>query len=156
MDCFVFDGIIILMGGKIMPSRKDLQKSSEERLNAIKDLYKNKHYDIVCQDSGYVVELGLKAAVCKTLRKNVYPDNIKKYRTHNPDILVNLAKLRDSLNEKKKKNIKFFINWSLISKWSVNFRYEPIGRNKKENAEEVINAIENEEGGVYPWIKENW
>lgn len=139
-----------------MPTREDFKKLSEERLSAIKTLLKNGHYDIVCQDSGYVLEFGLKASVCKTLKRNVYPENIRKYRTHNLNNLIDLAKLKDSLNNKKKNNINFFVNWSLLSKWSVEFRYEPIGKNKKENAEEVVNAIENEKDGVYPWIKENW
>lgn len=139
-----------------MPTREELQDLSEARLNAIKTLYENGIYDIVCQDSGYVVEFGLKSAVCKANEFDEYPENNQTYRTHNLTRLVKLAKLHDKLNERKRNDIAFFTNWSLISKWSVNMRYEPIGEKKESNAKQHINAIENPKDGVHPWNKQNW
>ena len=60
-----------------------------------------------------------------------------KYKKHNPDQLVNLAGLKKALKEEKKN-----VNWSLISRWSVNFRYKPIGTNSEETSIGYINALE--------------
>lgn len=139
-----------------MPTRYELQVMAEKRLEAVKSLHKQGFYDFVCQDSGYVLEFGLKSAVCKRIGKDSYPDNDQKYRTHSLNKLVNLADLRRKLERKKKKDENFFVNWSIASKWSVEFRYQPIGQNEKENAEDFLNAIENPKDGVHPWVKENW
>jgi HEPN domain-containing protein len=139
-----------------MPTRNEFQVLSEARLSAIKNLFAGGLYDIVCQDSGYVVEFGLKSAICKAINTERYPDNKKIYRTHNLTQLVKLARLENDLNEKKVNDAKFFANWSLVSKWSVNMRYQPIGENEEENAKDHINAIENPKDGVHPWIKQNW
>ena len=138
-----------------MTTRQEFQIIAEKRLKGIMTLYINSHYDYVCSDCGYVIEFGLKSAVCKYINVNTYPENSKEYRTHNLIKLVNLSNLLKSLEEKKK-SIEFFINWSLISKWSPEFRYQPIGQNKKENADQYINSINNPKDGVFPWVKENW
>lgn len=136
--------------------RKHLQKLSENRLKSIKVNYNEELYDEVVSDSGLVIEFALKSAVCKSIARDEYPDNIKNYRTHDPERLIDLSRLRNDLEEEKNNNLDFFINWSLLSKWSVNFRYLPPGTHNKDKAEDYINAIESEEGGVYPWIKKRW
>lgn len=139
-----------------MVTRNELQIMAETKLKSIKTLYENGFYDYVCQDSGYVLEFGLKSAVCKSIEQQIYPDNDSAYRTHSLNKLVNLANLRKDLEAKKRRDKNFFVNWSIASKWSVEFRYQPIGKNEKENAEDFMNAVENPKDGVYPWVKENW
>lgn len=53
-------------------------------------------------------------------------------------------------------NPSLFINWSLISNWSESFRYSPIGTNPKTRAEQIINALEDPNDGVFTWIKKRW
>ena len=60
------------------------------------------------------------------------------------------------IENEKVNNLDFFINWSLLSKWSINFRYMPPGTHDANTSNEYINAIEKENGGVYPWIKKRW
>lgn len=139
-----------------MPTRLELQELAEQRLKSVKTLLEKEFYDFVCHDCGYVLEFGLKSAVCKNILSNIYPENDNRYKTHSLDKLVDLASLKIDLENEKRKSIDFFINWSLVSKWSVSFRYDPIGKNKKETAEEYIKAIENQKDGVFPWIKKNW
>jgi hypothetical protein len=140
----------------LLPTRSDLQGLSEARLDAIKSLLGSGHYDIVCQDSGYVIEYGLKSAVCKHLNDDDYPEHIRKYRDHDFNKLIELADLQNELSRARMDNFNFFVNWSLLTKWSVNFRYKPVGTNQKHHAEEIINAIDNEKDGVHPWVKIHW
>lgn len=137
-------------------NKKDLKLKSANKLKVIKSNYISGFYDEVVSDSGYVIEFALKAAICKKLNSNTYPENIRDYKTHSPEKLINLANLREKLEKKKKSDLDFFISWSLLSKWSVEFRYYPPGKYDKKTANDYINAIESEKGGVYPWIKENW
>lgn len=136
--------------------KNELKKKSESRLKAIKSSYKEGLYDEVVADSGLVIEFALKAAVCKAIKKDIYPEEIRRYRTHDPEALIDLSKLRSDLENEKVNNLDFFINWSLLSKWSINFRYMPPGTHDVNTSNEYINAIEKENGGVYPWIKKRW
>lgn len=136
--------------------KKELQKKSENRLKAVKGSYRDSLYDEVVSDCGLVIELALKATVCKAINEDVYPEFIRTYRTHDPEELINLAKLRSKLEAEKSNDLDFFVNWSLLSKWSINFRYMPPGTYSKSKAENYITAIEGPKGGVYPWIKKNW
>lgn len=139
-----------------MPTREELQQLADERLRAIKILFEGESFDIVCQDGGYVIEYGLKSAICKCIKQNNYPAERKGYKTHDLNKLINFANLEDSLEGKIAIDLDFLVNWSLISKWTPEFRYKPIGTSKKKNAGQYISAIESKKGGVYPWIKENW
>lgn len=133
----------------------ELKRMADWKLKEIKLMHENGFFDSSVSNSGYVVEFGLKAAVCKKIKKNCYPENELKYREHSPEKLINLAGLKKELQEEKK-NINFMVNWSLISRWSVNFRYKPIGTNSQKTSAEYINALEAEDGGVYTWIKKVW
>ena len=136
--------------------RNELKKMADNRLRVIKNSYKEGFYDEVVADSGLVIEFALKASVCKAIKKDKYPEDIRRYRTHDPETLIDLSKLRSDLENEKINNLDFSINWSLLSKWSINFRYMPPGTHDANSSIEYINAIEEEKGGVYQWIKKKW
>jgi len=138
-----------------MPSRNQLQEKAEHKLRIIKGHFREKEYDDVAENSGYVIEFGLKAAICKHECTETYPDD-KKYFVHNLEKLMRMANLSDSFELKKSTSADFFANWSLISKWSPEFRYQPIGMHDKNYAIQIINAIDNKSEGVFPWVKMNW
>lgn len=139
-----------------MVKKKELQKLSDRKLEEIKKLHYAKFYESVVQQSGLVVEYGLKATICKNIKDNIYPESIKKYRTHEPEKLIDLANLRNDLETEKLNNIDFFVSWSLLSKWSISFRYKPIGSSSEKESKEYIKALDNQDGGVHPWIREHW
>ena len=134
--------------------QKVLKEKSKQKLESIKKFYEISEFDEVVANSGYVVEYGLKASVCNTLKKKEYPDDNRNYRTHDMQKLIKLAKLDNLLNEELNNNMDFFIHWSLLTKWDVNLRYKPVGYFSKESASNHIKALEDEKGGVYIWIKE--
>lgn len=136
--------------------RNELKRKAESRLKAIKGSYKEGLYDEVVADSGLVVEFALKASVCKAIKSDIYPEGIRKYRTHDAETLIDLSKLRKELEEEKINNLDFFISWSLLSKWSINFRYKPPGSYDINTSKDYISALDGEKGGVYTWIKTKW
>lgn len=136
--------------------RSELKRKAESRLRAIKVAHGEKLYDEVVADSGLVVEFALKSSVCKAIKKDIYPEGIRKYRTHDAETLVDLSRLRRELEIEKTNNLDFFINWSLLSKWSINFRYKPPGSYDANRSKDYINALDGEKGGVYTWIKTKW
>jgi len=138
-----------------MPTKQELQDKSEHKLNIIKGHFVRKEYDDVVENSGYVIEFGLKAAVCKNLQIEVFPEE-RKYYTHDLSKLLTCADLQQSFNEKKIMSQNFFINWSILTKWSPEFRYQPIGSNTRTYAKQILNAINHESEGVFPWVKKNW
>lgn len=139
-----------------MIKKKELQKLSNGKLEEIKELHNARFYDSVVAQSGLVVEFGLKASICKNIKKDIYPDNNRKYRVHEPEKLIDLANLRADLEKEKLDNLEFFVSWSLLSKWSINFRYKPIGTSNETESKQYITALDDSEGGVYPWIKKHW
>lgn len=79
-----------------MPSRTEFQLLSGKRLDEAKALQSAGHYEAAFYLAGYAVECGLKAAVCKTLRIDLFnlsTDLHKGFKTHRLDYLIVLAGL---------------------------------------------------------------
>ncbi|MDG6028096.1 MAG: hypothetical protein E3K40_15625 [Candidatus Brocadia sp.] len=61
------------------------------------------------------------------------------FKTHKYDDLVKLSGLERKFDEAKKANVALFTNWSLVTDWSEEFRYRPVGTNSKKRVQEIIN-----------------
>jgi len=57
-----------------MPTKIELKKLARTRLKEAKVLYQNGLYDGACYLAGYVIELALKARICKVLDLDDYPE----------------------------------------------------------------------------------
>ncbi|GAB4289640.1 MAG: hypothetical protein Kow0090_02470 [Myxococcota bacterium] len=140
-------------------SRKELQQLAETRLKEAKILARNNMYDGARYLAGYVVELALKAKICFLLELSEYPDagNLKTaFRTHSYDDLIKLAGLETKLKQEQKENKNFGTNWDILTKWTPDYRYKPVGSQTKAELEKTIKALENPKSGVFRWIKRNW
>ena len=138
---------------------KDLKKISQGRIKEAKILCENGCYDGAIYLGGYVVETALKACICKRLSLDEYLDKgemSSAFKTHNLANLLVLAGLSKKFAAEKGKTSAFYLNWSVVEHWSEAKRYEPIGTNKKDDAEEFISALSDPEGGVLAWIKKYW
>jgi hypothetical protein len=138
--------------GGSMATIDDLKYLSERRLQAVEVLSKNNIHDIARQDSGYIVEFALKAAICKENGVQHYPS---KFFSHRFDDLVKFAGLQEELSVKKATDKEFMKNWSIATTWSVELRYQPIG-NDVSISRSFINAVKSDKGGVLPWVKTHW
>jgi len=141
-----------------MPTHEELKKLAKTRLVESKALFDKGLYDGACYLAGYVIELALKARICKILDIH-YPESgeiSRSFKTHKYDELIKLSGLERKFDEAKKLNSALFTNWSLVTGWSEEFRYRPIGTNTQIRAQQFINALENQKDGIFTWIKKRW
>lgn len=139
-----------------MATRKDLKDLAALRLREAEALFAAGLYDGSAYLCGYVVELALKARICRLLDVNEYPDSGKfrqAYGVHDLDQLLTLAALRRKLDPANK---LLFDNWSIAVPWRPESRYDAVGSVSPEAAEEILNAVRDRRSGVLQWIKKYW
>ncbi len=142
-----------------MATRNELKKLAGTRLKEAKLLYNGGFYDGAYYLAGYVVELALKARICRVLDLTEYLDSgeiSRSFKTHRLDDLVRLAGLQKKFEQAKLINPVLTMNWSLISVWNEQLRYSPIGTSPSLLVQRIINALENRNDGVFTWIKKHW
>jgi len=142
-----------------MPSKLELRKLARSRLDEAKVLAAAGHYDGAIYLAGYVVELALKARICRILDMNEYPDTGdfgKAFKTHKYDDLLRLAGLQAKFDAAKAANPDLLTNWSLVTNWSEQLRYQPAGTSPATGAQEVIAALEDSSNGILQWIARRW
>jgi HEPN domain-containing protein len=138
-----------------MATRDQLKALAKTRLKEAEALFAAGLYDGAAYLSGYVVELALKARICRILAIRDYPDTGKYkqvYATHDFDQLLFLAGLRSKMQP----NSSLFLKWSIASPWTPERRYSPVGTFTKQDAEDVLNAIRDPTDGILRWIKKHW
>ena len=141
-----------------MPTRVELKNLCRIRLKEVKALYENNLYDGAFYLAGYVIELALKARICKILELD-YPDTgpiSKSFKTHKLNELLKLGGLYKKFEDELNNNPTFKLNWSLILSWNEQYRYQPTGNYQKTDVQDLIDAIENPNNGILTWIKKKW
>lgn len=140
---------------KTTPMTTDhLKTLAEEKNVSLIELQKmGGQHQLIVENVGYIPEYALKAVIAKSF-SDIYPLDKKGYRTHNLDVLKNKANLSDEFKKEQSNNPRFKAYWSTLSSWNTEFRYE-VGI-KNQTAIRFMNALNNKNGGVYPWIKKYW
>lgn len=139
-----------------MATYQTLKDLAQLRLREAEALFAAGLYDGCAYLAGYVVELALKARICKLLDVDVYPDSgnlSRAYAVHDLDQLLLLAGLRKSLDPGNK---ALFNNWSTAAPWKPERRYASPGIVQKHDAEDILNAIRDIGNGVLTWIMTHW
>lgn len=127
---------------------------AEDKNKELIELHKHGiFFKTIARDAGYVPEFALKAVVCKD-HFGVYPDHLKGYKTHKLDALLLKAKLTTEFKKEQRRNPKFKASWSVLSSWTSELRYN--NDITKQHASRYMNALNNDNGGVYKWIKNYW
>jgi HEPN domain-containing protein len=142
-----------------MPTRNELKQLAKTRLKEAKFLFDTGFYDGACYLAGYVVELALKARICKILDLAEYPQSgeiSRAYKTHRYGDLLMLSGLERKFSDAIGTNSSLLANWTLLTKWTEELRYLPIGSSSKKDAKDIINALEDPKDGVFTWIKKRW
>lgn len=141
-----------------MPTRIELKRLCILRLKEVKVLYDKKLYDGASYLAGYVIELALKARICKILDSDyIVSGNLgRAFKTHNLEELLLLSGLSNKFSLEMSENRDLQVNWSVVLSWNESFRYLPVGSSSKSDIEDLINAIEDPENGVLTWIKKRW
>lgn len=137
----------------------ELKELAKTRLQEAKLLYDQGLYDGCCYLAGYVLEMALKARICKALDLADYLDTgeiSRSFKTHNLIVLLRLAGLQRKLDVAIAANPNLLRSWSLITEWTEEFRYTPAGTRSKLEAEIILSAIEDRKDGILLWLKKYW
>jgi HEPN domain-containing protein len=102
--------------------------------------------------AGYAVELMLKAILSGRFRENTLPDRalINQLYSHDLDRLTRLALLDVALQQHGKSDADFRLRWDIVLEWTEESRY---GDYSADAAAALIEAIENPEHGILPWLR---
>ena len=142
-----------------MPKRAELKELAKTRLREARALFACGLYDGSYYLAGYVVELSLKARICRLLDMEDYPESgdlSRSFKIHKLDDLLRLAGLERRFEKAKMANPNLLTNWSLVTEWKEDFRYKPVGSSTKLRAQDTIAALEDKNDGIFTWIKKYW
>jgi HEPN domain-containing protein len=149
-------------------NRAELQAMAEERVKDAKALLDGSRWEFAYYAAGYAVECALKACLLARMIHTAWVFQEKwearACRTHDFGELIDLAGMRDELNNKLAASAAaappagppsgvFARNWGTALSWKVESRYQP--RTEAE-ARELYQAITHDPDGVLPWIKNFW
>jgi HEPN domain-containing protein len=136
-------------------NRIDFQQIAELRLRESKALLADGFSDGAYYLAGYAVECALKACIAKRTQEHDFPDReSRNYYSHDLEELLGFAKLRIELDQSMKANSAMKTNWIIVQDWSEESRYD---KNKTgQEATELLMAIEDQAGGLLPWLRQPW
>jgi HEPN domain-containing protein len=102
--------------------------------------------------AGYAVELMLKAILSGRFRENTLPDRalINQLYSHDLVRLMRLALLDVARQQHEESDADFGLRWDIVLEWTEESRYGSYGT---DAAAALIEAIENPEHGVLPWLR---
>ena len=90
--------------------------------------------------AGYVVEIALKARICRTLKWRGFPEtgaefkNFQSFKVHDLDVLLTLTGLEPRIKA------KYFAEWSVVAEWNPEARYKAPGMTTKADAHLFVEA----------------
>lgn len=136
-------------------NRTDLQLLAELRLSEARILLAAGYADGAYYLAGYAVECALKACIAKRTQEHDFPDKklVNDSHTHDLGKLLQLAELRIELDSAIQSDPSMTAKLDTILDWSEASRYE---RNAKEQAADLLEAIEGHAGGLLTWIRLRW
>lgn len=135
--------------------RRDLQRIAESKLEDALLLLKHKRFSNAYYLAGYSIEIGLKACIAKQITAEVIPDKnfVNAIYQHELGRLVGVAGLTSELKKKEQGSAAFSANWALVTRWEPEARYaatDPL------SAQLMIQAVIDQDAGVFAWIKTHW
>jgi hypothetical protein len=107
--------------------------------------------------AGYAVECGLKSCVLAHVERTGVIFKERKFLencwTHDLKILVKSAGLESQFGQARSASPGLDLNWATVTDWSEESRYE---QKNQIGAEELYEAITNNNDGVMQWIRIHW
>lgn len=136
--------------------REDLQRLAQAKVDDAALLWRHDRYSNAYYLAGYAVELALKACISRQILKETLPDPkfIREvYSGHNLANLLKLAGLQREHKDRLDSDAYFAANWALVVEWSPEARYKVTD---KYTAGLMLDAVQNSNSGIFPWIKNYW
>ena len=136
-------------------NRIDFQKIAELRLRESRVLLAAGFPDGAYYLAGYAVECALKACISKRTREHDFPEKklVNDSHTHDLGKLLQLAELKVELDLVIEADPAMRSNLETVQDWSENSRYQ---KKTDQDAIALLTAIEDQKGGLLPWIRLRW
>ena len=101
-------------------------------------LLRGRKYDGATYLCGYVVELALKARICKTLGWKEYrtTEKFRSFRTHDLETLLVLSGVEEKIT------LQHEVAWSDVRRWTPETRYGRVGTTHRADAEKMLASAE--------------
>jgi HEPN domain-containing protein len=136
-------------------NRTDFQQISELRLRESRALLAAGFPDGAYYLARYAVECALKACVAKRTQEHDFPEKgSAKYYIHDLEDLLDFAKLRTELEQVFQADKSMRTKWAILQNWSEESRYEQGKTN--QDATDLLAVIEDQTGGLLPWLRQRW
>lgn len=135
-------------------NRIDFQEIAEHRLRESKALLDAGFPDGAYYLAGYAVECALKACIAKRTHEHDFPEKESiQYYSHDLEKLLGFAKLKSEFELALRVDPAMDANWIIVKDWSETSRYE---RKTVADANGLLQAIEDQKGGLLPWVQKHW
>lgn len=135
--------------------RKDFQELAAVRLKEARVLLRAGCYEGAYYLAGYAVECALKACIAKRTERHDFPDKkrVNASYTHDMEELLILVGLRRAMVEAAATHPELNKNWKIVRNWNEESRYD---RPSREEAEDLLDALDDGNHGVPRWLKLHW
>ena len=136
-------------------NRKELQALAVLRVREARFLLKNGYPDGAYYLAGYAAECAIKACIARRTVRHEFPDKkrVNQSWTHDFKELIAAAELTKVLADDEKRYPDLSANWAIVRKWREESRY---ANHNPAKAEELLNALEDQQHGVLRWLKLHW
>lgn len=136
-------------------TKADLQTLAQLRLDDAILLFEARRYSSAYYLVGYAVELSLKACIAASFQADVIPDKayVAAIYTHKLDSLMNIAGLQVEFKKDSDADEELAAAWGVTSKWTEESRYQLWD---EFSTASMVEAISNQEHGIYAWVKKHW
>jgi HEPN domain-containing protein len=136
-------------------NRVDFQEIAELRLRESRALLNLGFPEGAYYLAGYAVECALKACIAKRTRVHDFPEKklVNDSHTHDLSKLLQLAELKVDLETAMQGNPAMKSSWDAIQDGSETSRYD---RRNAQEASDLLQAVEDQAGGLLPWIRLRW
>ena len=139
-----------------MPTSRNLRDIGLVRVKEAQCLHREGFHDGCIYVCGYVVEMALKARICRVLRLKEYPSSgelARVFKVHDFDILKTLGALADLLTTS---GPELLTNWSKATSCKPESRYGPPGSSSADDAAEVLRSLTGRPYGLLTWLQRYW
>ena len=138
-----------------MLTKADLEALASTRLEDATFLFKAGRSSSAYYLAGYAVELALKACIAKSFQPDAIPDKafVLEIYTHSLEKLLGTAGLTAQFGADSKADPQLAAAWGIASKWTESSRYSLWDSSATES---LIDAIADQQHGVFQWVKKHW
>jgi len=132
------DGVEAVKSLALMISATDLRRLARERLKDARVLHRSRRHNGAAYICGYVIELALKARICRHLRWAGFPETKSEFdlslKTHDLDVLLMLS------GQERRIKRNFLAEWSAVAAWDPEVRYKAGVSATRSDVEAMIKA----------------